>query len=67
MSRRATGTPALAEGGGRNFLLWMILNLEVWYRLFICGQSRGEVRAWIASLLPSQPRLAASPSVARVG
>jgi asparagine synthase (glutamine-hydrolysing) len=34
-----------------NFRLWMILNLEVWYRLFVCGESRTEVTAWIHDML----------------
>lgn len=43
-----------AQRADHNFRLWMILNLEVWYRLFVCGQSRDEVRGWIASLLPAR-------------
>lgn len=35
-----------------NFRIWMFLNFEVWYRLFFVGQSRGDVRDWIAVALP---------------
>lgn len=45
-----------AQRADHNFRLWMILNLEVWYRLFVCGHSREEVRGWIASLLPARAR-----------
>lgn len=41
-----------ARRADHNFRLWMMLNLEVWYRLFICGESRDQVRAWIGSHLP---------------
>ena len=39
-----------------NLKLWNLLNLEVWYRLFIAGDSRDQVRGWLAGLLghPSQ-------------
>jgi asparagine synthase (glutamine-hydrolysing) len=39
-----------------NLKLWNLLNLEVWYRLFVAGDSRDEVRGWLAGLLghPSQ-------------
>jgi asparagine synthase (glutamine-hydrolysing) len=42
-----------ARRADHNFRLWMILNLEVWYRLFICGDDREVVRGWIASMLPA--------------
>jgi asparagine synthase (glutamine-hydrolysing) len=35
-----------------NFKIWNLLNLEVWHRLFLAGESREEVRAWLAGLLP---------------
>jgi ABC-type multidrug transport system fused ATPase/permease subunit len=40
-----------------NLKLWNLLNLEVWFRLFIAGDSRDEVRGWLADLLgrSSQP------------
>lgn len=34
-----------------NFRIWNILNLEVWYRLFVLGESRDDVRYWISELL----------------
>ena len=34
-----------------NFRIWNILNLEVWYRLFICGDSRETVHAWLGENL----------------
>jgi asparagine synthase (glutamine-hydrolysing) len=30
-----------------NFRLWILLNLEVWHRLFIDGESREETLAWV--------------------
>jgi asparagine synthase (glutamine-hydrolysing) len=55
-----------ARRADHNFRLWMILNLEVWYRLFICGQAREDVHAWIASLLPPNPRGARRGPVPRL-
>jgi len=54
-----------ARHADHNFRLWMILNMEVWYRLFICGQPREDVRGWIASLLPPNPRAARRGPVPR--
>ena len=34
-----------------NLKLWNLLNIEVWYRLFIVGDSRKDVRDWLADLL----------------
>lgn len=36
-----------------NLKLWNLLNMEVWYRLFITGDSRADVRDWLADLLHS--------------
>lgn len=34
-----------------NFKIWNLLNLEVWYRLFVDGHSREEVRGWLTRAL----------------
>jgi asparagine synthase (glutamine-hydrolysing) len=34
-----------------NFKIWNLLNLEVWYRLFIRGDSRDDVRQWLTGAL----------------
>jgi asparagine synthase (glutamine-hydrolysing) len=34
-----------------NLKLWNLLNLEVWYRLFIVGDSKFDVSYWLADLL----------------
>lgn len=34
-----------------NFRIWMVLNIEVWYRIFILGHQRESVRDWIAQSL----------------
>lgn len=34
-----------------NFKLWNLINLEVWYRLFIGKQTREQVRDWLAERL----------------
>ena len=37
-----------------NFRIWMMLNIEVWFRMFILGQPKEAVREWISlSLKPS--------------
>jgi asparagine synthase (glutamine-hydrolysing) len=41
-----------------NFRLWSLLNMEVWFRLFLCGESREQVRDWLQSLLHRGERLA---------
>ena len=35
-----------------NFKIWNLLNYEVWYRLFISGDSRAEVHDWLKAKLP---------------
>lgn len=37
-----------------NFKLWAIINLEVWHRLFVGGESREDCRAWLAECLGRQ-------------
>jgi hypothetical protein len=44
-----------AHRADHSFRLWMILNLEVWYRLFVREEPREAVRTWIGSHLPPQP------------
>lgn len=42
------------HGSGRvdhNFRIWMILNIEVWYRMFILGHGKEVVRNWIDEAL----------------
>lgn len=34
-----------------NFRLWYLINLEVWFQLFMQGRDRADVRAWIAKRL----------------
>ena len=36
-----------------NFRLWILLNLEVWHRLFLEEQSLEAVAAWIERSLPA--------------
>jgi asparagine synthase (glutamine-hydrolysing) len=48
-----------------NFRLWMILNLEVWYRLFIGGDDREDVRAWLRSMLPPPAASPPAPTTRR--
>ncbi|MFV1986440.1 MAG: asparagine synthase (glutamine-hydrolyzing) [Gemmatimonadota bacterium] len=39
-----------------NFKIWNLLNLEIWYRLFISGHSREEVRTWLSGMIdPTNP------------
>jgi asparagine synthase (glutamine-hydrolysing) len=47
-----------------NLKLWNLLNLEVWYRLFINGDSREEVRAWLAGLLGERTQASVRKSAA---
>jgi asparagine synthase (glutamine-hydrolysing) len=47
-----------------NLKLWNLLNLEVWYRLFIARDSRDEVRGWLAGLLEGRtPRPTAAEAL----
>ena len=34
-----------------NFRIWMLINMEVWYRLFILGTPKNQVREWISKTL----------------
>jgi asparagine synthase (glutamine-hydrolysing) len=46
------------RSGGRdhNYRLWLILNLEIWHRLFIEGNSTDTVREWMAGAVPPDSR-----------
>ena len=35
-----------------NFRIWFLLNLEIWYQIFILRFSKKRVRNWIAGFLP---------------
>ena len=37
-----------------NFRIWMVLNIEVWFRMFILGHQKESVRDWIS--LSLEPR-----------
>jgi asparagine synthase (glutamine-hydrolysing) len=53
-------------GGKRdhNFRLWVLLNLEIWHRQFIDGESRDEVQDWIqATRSRAAPPSRVSPPV----
>jgi asparagine synthase (glutamine-hydrolysing) len=39
-----------------NYRLWALLNLEMWHRLYLGGQSRDEVREWVRESLPGTAR-----------
>ena len=41
-----------------NFKIWHLLNYEIWYRLFIAGDTRADTREWLADLLGSYRRAA---------
>lgn len=36
-----------------SYRLWMLINLESWYRIFLEGQSPAQVGEWIASMTPT--------------
>ncbi len=44
-----------------NFKIWNLINLEVWHRLFVSGQTREDVRAWLADRL-GKADVSASPA-----
>ncbi len=42
-----------------NFRLWIFLNLELWYRMFVEQQPRDEIDGWIDQWVPEKPQAAA--------
>jgi asparagine synthase (glutamine-hydrolysing) len=48
----------LAGKRDHNFRLWVILNLEIWHRLYIEGMPMAEVSEWIERHGPPAPALA---------
>jgi asparagine synthase (glutamine-hydrolysing) len=50
----------LAGKRDHNFRLWVILNLEIWHRLYIEGMPMAEVSEWIERHGPPAPALAKS-------
>ena len=50
----------LAGKRDHNFRLWVILNLEIWHRLYIEGMPMEEVSEWIERHGPPAPALAKS-------
>ncbi len=55
--RRERARELLAEHRARkadhNFRLWYLINLEVWYQLFVRSRPREDVRSWLAERLGS--------------
>lgn len=47
-----------------SFKIWNLINLEVWHRLYIGGQTRDQVRDWVAERLGNRNADARQPSAA---
>ena len=41
-----------------NYRIWLLLNLELWYRLFIDGVSIDDLNQWMQSLMPAKTAIA---------
>ena len=39
-----------------NYRLWAVLNLEMWHRLYLSGESRADVSEWVRESLPGAAR-----------
>ena len=53
----------VAGRSDHNFRLWILLNLELWHRLYLEGQNRGQLLEWIESRRrggPVRPRLSSA-------